>query len=336
MLELDDQDSTVSRITRATEELSILAHELAAATSAVADQVSGYPRPARDSAAAIATSLQATSHRMRSQILSLIEIAYAQNEESIAQSRDPRAERCAAALGRITRILEPVFELGQELAGRLRALHTVVQAQGRSLTSGDLQVLDRPICDLLADAPMATGAGVAVAPGLLADCHLWMQWWISTRARPAQLHFQFEPGHPRYYDYRKAVWYREAAQDRVSHLAPPHFDEGGTDRYMITAAVPALIEELFLGLGCGEVTLEHLDGLVRPALQALQVPAALITPDGLVAASTDEELAPAAHVPAPLAARIAGSRPAAFVELSPDQTIARSNALSWDLLARWR
>jgi hypothetical protein len=79
-------------------------------------------------------------------------------------------------------------ELAQELAGQLRAVHSIRAARGRGLTAGDLAALDRPICDLLDSTPTATGAGVAIAPHLLEDQELWMQWWVAPRdPHPAAL-----------------------------------------------------------------------------------------------------------------------------------------------------
>src|SRR5260370_561863 len=121
---------------------------------------------------------------MREHVLSLIEITYAQNEEAIAASGDPRAERCAVAMGRISRQLEPLLELAQELAGQLRAVHSIGAARGRGLRAEDLAVLDRPICELLENTPMSTGAGVAIAPNLLEAPELCMQWWVAATSPP--------------------------------------------------------------------------------------------------------------------------------------------------------
>lgn len=329
-----DSDTTTARLSRTAEQLSILGHELAAATAAVWDGLRPEPGWEQD-AAAIATILQSTSDRMREHVLSLIEITYAQNEEAIAMSGDPRAERCAVAMGRISRQLEPVLELAQELAGQLRAVHSIGAARGRGLRAADLAVLDRPICDLLETTPTATGAGVAIAPNLLEDRELWMQWWVDGSGTPKPLHFEFDPGHARYYDYREAVWYRDAARELTTQLADPHFDEGGTDRYMITGTTPAIVNTIYLGLGCAELTLEHLHQLIDPALTMLNVPAALITPSGLIVASTDPLLQPPDPAPDPLLHAISTSANEPFAEIATDTTVARSNTIPWQLLCRW-
>jgi hypothetical protein len=328
-------ETSVARLTHTAEQLSILGHELAAATAAVWNELTPEPQPELDPAAAIATILQSTSDRMHEHVLSLIEIAYAQNEESIAASGDPRAERCAVALGRISRSLEPVFELAQELAGHLRAAHSVGIAHNRSLSSDDLTPLDAPIRELLSNTPMATGAGIAIAPGLLEDRELWMQWWVNSADEPTRLTFEFAPDRPRFYDYPTAVWYRDAARELTSQLADPHFDAGGTDRYMVTATTPAVVNSTYLGLGCAELTLEHLAQIVRPALAALGAPAALITPSGLVAASTDPGLIPSEPAPATLMAELSEAPREPFIQLGPGTTVARSSVIPWVLICTW-
>ena len=128
----------------------------------------------------------------------------------------------------------------------------------------------------------------------------------------------------------------EPVFEMAEELAPPHFDEGGTDTFMITATVPTLAEGQMIGLACAELTLERLAQLVTPALAALPVPAALITPDRWVAASTHPRLRPGEPVPDDLLGPPGAHGPALFSEPVEGVTIARSPALAWWLAADWR
>jgi hypothetical protein len=112
------EDSTASRLARASEELSILGHELTAATAELHRELSFRRRPAGRSSGieAVAATLDSTSDRLRRQALAIAEIVYAIAEDDMAASGDPRAERCAAALGRVARAVEPIFEIAEELA----------------------------------------------------------------------------------------------------------------------------------------------------------------------------------------------------------------------------
>jgi hypothetical protein len=332
------EDSTASRLARASEELSILGHELTAATTELHRELSVQQRPeGRGSGVqAVASALDSTSDRLRMQALAIAEIVYAIAEDEIAASGDPRAERCAAALGRVARAVEPIFEIAEELAGRLLASYRLGRALDRRLESADLLALDAPIQELLGEhEAIATGAGVAISPGLLSDKRYWMQWWLRDRGGCTQLHLQLDPDRPGFYDYESSAWYVDPAGELVPHLAPPHFDAGGVNDYMITATVPTMGADGMIGLGCAEMTLNRLSALVSPALRALGAPATLATPDLLVAATTAPGLSPGQPIAGPLASLSGEDLNGAFTEISPGITVTRSAALAWWLIVDW-
>jgi hypothetical protein len=332
------KDTTASRLARASEEVSILSHELAIAVKAWGlAQPLAAPDPARP-ADAVAGILRSVSERLNSQALAIAEIAFVVAEDAVSSSGDPRAERSAATLGRVSRVVEPVFEMAEELAGHLLSCYRTAHHMGRPFTSADLTELDEPIRHLLEEnEQLATGAGVAIAPGALADRRLWMQWWVRGSGRTTQLLPQLDPARPRFYDYTNAVWFAEPARELAPHLARPHFDEGGTDNFMITATIPTVADGRMIGLACAEMTLERLGKLVLPALTALPVPAALITPDRWVAASTHPGMLPGEQAPADLLGETGVHQAAVpFGEAAAGVTIARSPALAWWLLVDWR
>jgi hypothetical protein len=314
--------STPARLAKASERLSILAHELQIAVSETSD-----PGTHVDMLAEI-------SGRLSSQVLDLAEITFAVAEDVVSLSGDPRAERSAAALGRVSRIIEPVFETASEVAAHLViCAEQAVRAQ-ESLTALHLSSLDSPITELLAaNRNLITGAGVAAAPNALGDEELWMQWWVQGPFGPIQLRPQLDPSAAHFYDYPSAVWFSESARDLAPHLAPPHFDDGGTDTWMVTATVPVVVRDRLIGLACAELTLKRIGALVAPALQAMPAPAALVSPEGLVVASTHPRMVPG--LPASDDHWVELHATAPFTELSPDITIARSPTLPWRLVADW-
>ena len=314
--------SPSARLAQASQRLNILAHELDIAVA----EASG-PGVQRDLLAGV-------SRRLSSHALDLAEITFAVAEDVVSSSGDPRAERSAAALGRVSRIIEPVFEAASELAAHVL---TCAEKAGRArgpLTAADLSALDAPITRLLDENEhLITGAGLATARHALADQELWMRWWVLGPGGPSRLCPQLDPRASRFYDYPSAVWFSESARDLAPHLAPPHFDGGGTDTWMVTATVPVVLRGQLVGLACAELTLERIGALVAPALQAMPARAALVSPEGLVVASTHPEMHPgevARHV-----ADAPRHEGATFAELSPGLTIARSPALAWWLLADW-
>jgi hypothetical protein len=315
--------SSSSRLAKASERLNILTNELHIAL--VEGSGTGLDPD----------MLSWLSTRLSSQALDLAEIALAVAEDAVAISGDPRAERSAAALGRVARIIEPVFAVASELAAHL-VLHAEKAARSeRSLTTADLSGLDAPITQLLVENKhLITGAGVATAPHELADAELWMQWWVQGPSGLVQLVPELERGGSQFYDYPSAVWFSGSARDLAPHLAPPHFDDGGTDTWMVTATIPVIVRDRFIGLACAELTLERIGSLVAPALRAIPAPAVLVSPERLVVASTHPDMRPGAS------ARLgdyeqSGHDAASFAELSPGLTVARSPALAWRVVVDW-
>lgn len=324
---------TPSRLAQASERLSILAHELAIVLQARDEREPTAPREGPD---AVGSVLGSVSSRLSAQALELAELAFVVAEDSVSASGDPRAERSAAALGRATRVVEPVFEMAGELAAHLLTCYRFTRFRDQPFDSQALVALDGPIQRILQQDPhLATGAGVALAPGVLADERYWLQWWVIDGQSIRQLLPQVSPDKPDFYDYTKSVWFSEPARELLPHLAPPHFDYGGTNQVMVTAAVPVVADGAMIGIACAEITLERIGQLVGPALAALPVPAAFVTPELLVVSSTHPGLRPGEPVPATVLERssIAG---AAFMEPTPGITLARSPAVAWWLLADWR
>lgn len=337
MTRADPGGDTASRLALASEQFSILAHELAIVVQAGNGnrEAAVFESPALPDA--FGRILNSVSSRLSSQSLALAEIAFAAAEDSVAASGDPRAERSAAALGRAARVVEPVFEIAGELAAHLLTCYRSTRCLGRTFESASLTCLDEPIQRLLnQNAQLATGAGVAISPGVLADEHLWLQWWVNARGTSTQLLPQLKPEQAQFYDYTEAVWFAEPARELSPHLAPPHFDAGGTDQFMVTATVPVVVDDAMIGLACAELTLERVDELVGPALAALPAPAALITPDMVVVASAHPDLPAGNKVPAELLERGRDLGHASFVEPTPGVTLARSPTLAWWLLTDWR
>jgi hypothetical protein len=130
------------------------------------------------------------------------------------------------------------------------------------------------------------------------------------------------------------VWFSEPATDLAPHLAPPHFDDGGTGTWMVTATVPVVVRDTFIGLACAELTLDRIGALVEPALRAMPAPAALVSPEGLVVAGTHPDMPPGSTVRG-VDWQQAAQDGAAFAEPSPGLTVARSPALAWRIVADW-
>ncbi|MGH2909343.1 MAG: GntR family transcriptional regulator [Solirubrobacteraceae bacterium] len=186
--------------------------------------------------------------------------------------------------------LEGVFVALAELAGRFGALIDATPAP----RTEDLSRLHEAIfATLAARADLISGAGVVVAPSLLADAPRWLEWWSAPvpGAKPDRLRVNLEPTAPDFYDYTALDWFASPAATGAAHLAGPFVDDACTNLYAITLAVPASSRAGFCGVAAADVLVSSLEAKLLPELAALDRPTALTTREGRVIASTDPGLA---------------------------------------------
>jgi DNA-binding FadR family transcriptional regulator len=213
---------------------------------------------------------------------------------------DPLARQAEgqSRLGEVGESLERLFGvlegLGRKLAGQAAA------SRG-SLQRDDLGKLRPVIFDLLAShRDLAAGAGVILAPGMLSDAPLWMEWWwITSAGSREQLRVNLDPAAPDFFDYTTAAWYTAAEGAGTAQATGPYVDYFCTGEYTITLSVPVRLDGCFLGVAAADVLVSHLEGQVLPALLAAGRPVALTSPEGRVIAATAAALLPGARGPAP-------------------------------------
>jgi GntR family transcriptional repressor for pyruvate dehydrogenase complex len=218
--------------------------------------------------------------------------------ERLIELRRLAGDRLAAgALSDVAEELEHVLTaldaLGAEFAGRLAA--------GRRRRDA-LEPLRATTFGLLAaHRELVAGAGVVVAPGLLADAPRWLEWWWTRGAgEPEPLRVNLDPAAPDFYDYTTTDWYETAERTRAPRLAGPYVDYACTNQYAITLSVPVVAASgTFLGVAAADVLVANLERRVAPALAALGRAAALVNADGRVIVSGTPAVAPGERIAVP-------------------------------------
>jgi hypothetical protein len=201
----------------------------------------------------------------------------------VAQGGAPEA---AAALEQVGAALAPLFDVPREHAGRFLALLQDRRAVAGAIVRADLAALDEPMrANLARFAREACGATVTVAPRLLADAELWMQWWAQGAAGPRQLEPQLDRTRPDFYDYTADDWFTVPSARRRTWLSDPYFDEGGADADIVTISVPAVLGDQVVAVATADLDLAAVAALCAPALARLDAPAALVGDAGTVVAT---------------------------------------------------
>ncbi|MDO3401872.1 cache domain-containing protein [Mycolicibacterium neoaurum] len=147
-----------------------------------------------------------------------------------------------AALASAT--LEPVYD----------ALHRVAEEVLRSrpprtsLTEAHFSALQRLLADLITADEGLWGMGFVAAPSVVDGRERYMAWWQRHDQRVARLRLNFDPDSIDVYDYLQMDWYQLALRGQQVVAYGPYVDYSGSDMYTITATVPVMADDTFLGV----------------------------------------------------------------------------------------
>lgn len=195
-------------------------------------------------------------------------------------------------------LLSTVAQEYERIFGALEPLAAELAALG-AVRRDDLLPLRRNVVDLLAaHRGLVAGAGVILAPGVLADARYWMSWWWTRPSgTPEALRVNLDPTAPDFFDYPAADWYRTPERTRARHVAGPYVDYACTTEYATTVSLPVHARGAFLGVAAADVLVSRLEQRVLPALRRLGQSLVLINGEGRVIASASARYAPGHLVP---------------------------------------
>lgn len=185
------------------------------------------------------------------------------------------------------RLLAPVVSGFARVAGHAQPVHE------------DLIDFRGAISDVIAGDELVGGAGVIVAPGVLADSQYWMEWWWRVPEHdPEALRVSLEPSAPDFFDYTTADWYVTPEHTGARHIAGPYVDYVCTNEYAVTLAQPVRATDRFVGVAALDVRVSGLEKFVLPLLTVLPGSATLVNGAGRVIVSTSPSVWPGQRVSA--------------------------------------
>jgi hypothetical protein len=193
----------------------------------------------------------------------------------------------AALNRRVEEVLASVTEIRDAALGLLQA----AVAAGRRVRTADLRPLAAQV--LAAHQGFIAGAGVVLAPGILADAARCLEWWWSTpEGEVSKLAVDLDPGSPECYDYTTTQWYREPGHTGQPTVTGPYVDYICTREYTFTVSVPLRAGGRFAGVAGADILAGQVERLALPALARLPHPAALVSGNGRVIASNTARALP--------------------------------------------
>lgn len=171
------------------------------------------------------------------------------------------------------------------------SLESIVPVVGDLLRSGpvtraDLGELDRVLLEAAnLHAPIVDGAGVAFAPDSITDAPRWLEWWRPNPTGDAEFRRHvFNPASLRDYDYTHMRWYTAPLEQGGAVAVGPYLDSGGTDRNVVTIAVPA-VTAVGTSVVAADLRLDGIERAFRDALGSHSAPVVLVNDGGRVIAS---------------------------------------------------
>lgn len=187
-------------------------------------------------------------------------------------SETPAAEAASRLAGALSAILLPVYE-------RLERVAATVAATARppgEWTEADLGPVQDRIVELIAEDDALVGMGFVPAPLVMAGQERAMMWWQRNDGRTSRLKLNFDRTSIDVYDYVEMEWYAQPASGQARVAMGPYVDYSGSELYIVTTAVPVLVEGRFVGVAgadllFGELERRLLDVLRKQPFEAVVV-----------------------------------------------------------------
>lgn len=201
-----------------------------------------------------------------------------------------------------------VLDLIEDIFGAITPIHDAAvegyraaHQRGEPLSGRDITALREPICDLLRRPDAAVvGLGFIAAPGSLADEPLRLEWWqrAGASATLAQLEVDLNPDSLGFYDYEAAEWFTVPRKTRRRHVVGPYVDVHGTGRYIITAVMPVVCDEAFLGVAGADVPVNQFEARLLRQIGVRDLELVIVNSQQRVVLSTTSKWLTGSLVPA--------------------------------------
>ena len=199
-----------------------------------------------------------------------------------------------ALVERVSRLCESTFAALEGLRGVAEQLFPPGGTPPRRSDMGPIAWAVRPILDV-PGTPLV-GAGLILAPGVLVDARLCMEWWHRGvggsgvhRLRP-----ELDPAAETFYDYTVLPWFAVPRETGARHVTGPYVDWLCTEEYTLTFTVPLFRTRSagreYLGVVGADIVNSWLERRLLPMLHSAGSRAALVNAEGRVVVANDPDL----------------------------------------------
>lgn len=201
----------------------------------------------------------------------------------------------APVVDAVTEMMDGVFIEAQSLRDELADCFRRFGADAP--TTRDVAAIQpRVVTALRNGSGLLRGAGVVLAPGLLMDARLWIDWWaLDDTGAIGPSVFDFDEDSLDFYDYTGADWYLAPRNGSQRSLVGPYVDFNGINDYIVTATVPVTVDGRFVGVAGADLSVDELERRLIVANRRFHTELVVVNASERIVASTS-----ARHVPGSL------------------------------------
>jgi hypothetical protein len=215
---------------------------------------------------------------------------------------DPRA---ASDLAHdLAAVLDPVYARLGRIA---RAVLASRPAGGSGWSESHLLAVRKLVQALIVEDDLFVGMGFVAAPALVDGQDRYMMWLQRNEGRTSRLRLNFDASSIDVYDYLEMDWFRLAAQGREHVAMGPYVDYAGSELYVITATIPVVAGEQFLGIAGADLLFAEVERRLVGVLRTTATDAVVVSSERRVVAANSARWVLGSRLPAlPEAGEAAG------------------------------
>lgn len=162
----------------------------------------------------------------------------------------------------ITGVVEELFCVVSAVRDDALRRHRAAARRRQPLVAADVAAIRDHLQERLQHpGSPVTGLGLIMAPDVLADRHLYLEWWQTDprRAEPRALQVDLNTASTGFYDYATAEWFAAPRRTGRRHIEGPYVDVHGTGAYIFTFSMPVEADGVFLGVAAADVPVSRLE-----------------------------------------------------------------------------
>jgi hypothetical protein len=160
---------------------------------------------------------------------------------------------------------------------------------GSDWSEAQLSAVQQLIQELIEQDDIFVGMGFVGAPGIIEHQDRYMMWLQRSGGRTARLRLNFDASSIDVYDYLEMDWFQLPAAGRERVAVGPYVDYAGSELYIVTASIPILTDDEFVGIAGADLLFAELERRFVKVLRTARSEAVLVNSERRVVAANSPD-----------------------------------------------